>query len=49
MLISILENVSVIIQIQKGTKLNELFCKLLSISLFPLQVMVIEVQNFILY
>jgi len=46
MLMPILENISHLIKLQKGEKIS-FHCKLLSISLFPLGCMVIEVQNLI--
>ena len=46
MLMPILENISHSIKLQKGEKIS-FHCKLLSISLFPLGCMVIEVQNLI--
>jgi len=41
------ENISILIKLQKETKLNEPLFKFLSVSLFPFETVVIEVQNLI--
>ena len=46
-LIHVSENIYIVNKLQKETKLDERFCKFLTVSLFPLESMVIEVQNLI--
>jgi len=44
-LMSISENISLLIRLQKGEQNGKKFCKVLSISLFPLRIMFFEEQN----